>query len=66
MADGIIGRWNINGREIELSEVTFPDLTKCNGDRKRHIGITIGKVDGGHESGGLVSSFTELESELGL
>lgn len=71
LATEILGTWKVNGRTVELSEVTFPNLTDRDpqtGILKhydvRAVGITYGiGVDG---SGTVVHSFAELETELGL
>ena len=63
MADEILGSWEINGRKVELSEVTMPDFSSAKyfGGDKRYIGVTYE-----NESGPLVESFEELNRELGL
>lgn len=70
LADDVLGTWKINGRVVELSEVTFPNLSERDAQtgrlidrRDRMIGITYKNGDES-ESGGVVSSFAELESAL--
>lgn len=71
LADDILGRYKVNGQNVELSEVTFPNLEQrgTHGQlldfRVRFIGITF-SVDGKCKSGGVVSSFDELETVLGI
>ena len=70
MADAILGRWIINGREVELSEVTFPNLEQppYRAEMTRGIGVTYGEPDatGTTTAGPVVWSFEELEAELGI
>lgn len=63
-ADEILGVWEVNGRTVELSEVTMPNLTSRNGDRVRYIGVTFGT--GAESEGALVANFAQLEKLLGL
>ena len=69
MADDVIGVFSISGRNVELSEVTFPDLSKQgsigSGNRVRYVGVTS-DTGAGTENGGLASTFAELERALGL
>lgn len=68
MADEILGVWKLpSGRHVELSEVTFPDLTKppTRTDYKRFVGITF-MVNGITEAGDVVDTFAALEHALGL
>lgn len=72
LADEILGIWEINGRVVELSEVTFPNLEERDAAtgvllrfEVRHVGITFKKGDE-TESGGVVRSFDELEEALGV
>lgn len=73
IADEVLGTWSVNGRNVELSEVTFPNLSERdeNGRLKqfqvRYIGITFG-TGGGSDApdSPLVSTFAELERELGI
>jgi hypothetical protein len=59
MADEVLGVWSINGRPVELSEVTF--------GANRYVGITFGSASGSDRPDApLVSTFAELEHELGL
>jgi hypothetical protein len=59
MADEILGTWAINGRNVELSEVTFIDT--------RSVGITFGTAAGTDvPDNPIVYTFAELEKELGL
>lgn len=67
LADDVLGVYRAsNGRIVELSEVTFPNLSERdeNGnlihDNRRYIGFTF---DDGYT--GLVRSFAELELEIG-
>ena len=70
LANETLGTWSVNRKIVELSELTFPNLSErdergflLNHD-VRAIGITYGVgVDG---SGSVVHSFEELERELGL
>jgi hypothetical protein len=63
MADEILGVWEIAGRVVELSEVTF-DLGR---ERSRSVGVTIGDPETGeHHNGGLAHSWRELENLLGV
>jgi hypothetical protein len=70
LANEKLGTWKIKGRVVELSEVTFPNLTERDerGRLKIHdvraIGITYGV--GVDSAGTVVHSFAELERELGL
>ena len=67
LATDILGTWKVNGRIVELSEVTFPDFRRdpATGrlpyNDRRGIGLTF--TD---DSGTVVHSFTELESALGM
>lgn len=69
MADEILGTWSVKGRNVELSEVTFPNLSERdeNGQLRRFqvrsIGITF---ESDASSSPLVCTFGELERELGL
>lgn len=67
LADEVLGVWRVNGRTVELSEVTFPDLAgpRRPHGRARFVGITYGQASG-NVSGGVVSTFRELERELGI
>ena len=53
LADEVLGKWSINERNVELSEVTFTI-----GETHRYIGVTFG--DGLRNEAGLASSFAEL------
>lgn len=65
LADEIIGKWTINNRPVELSEVTMPDFSKGYGaDRVRYIGITFGQGSGNETA--IVATFAELETALGI
>ena len=67
LADEILGVWSINGRAVELSEVTMPDFSAGYGASSvRFIGITYGAAGTVHLAGPIVSSFAELEQELGI
>lgn len=59
LADEILGVWRINGRNVELSEVTFQI-----GETRRYVGITWG--DAVRTETGLAASFAELEALLDL
>lgn len=72
LADEKLGTWKVNGRVVELSELTFPNLEerdaatgRLKDHRVRAIGITI-KNGEESESGGVVKSFDELEEALGV
>jgi hypothetical protein len=68
LADDRLGTWSVNGRNVELSEVTFPDLSRpgalANNYRNRYVGITF-STGAGAESA-LASTFAELEEALGI
>lgn len=67
MADEVLGTWSVNGRNVELSEVTFPSLGERPRRTVRYIGVTFatGRTSGG--SGvALVETFADLERELGI
>lgn len=73
LADEILGTWSINGRNVELSEVRFPNLSERDerGSLKhfdvRGIGITFGTAAGSDAPDNpVVHSFAELEHELGI
>ena len=68
LADAVLGVYRAsNGRIVELSEVTFPNLSERDErgnlirDEYRYIGLTFDNGDTG-----LVRSFAELEREIGL
>lgn len=71
LADEVIGVFTLRsaGREgpVELSEVTFPDLSGGKRPRQtlRYVGVTFGE-GAGHVDGGLAASFAELEAILGI
>jgi hypothetical protein len=67
LADEVLGVWRVNDRTVELSEVTFPDLSQppYRAETRRYVGITYGQASG-IEDGGLASSFEELERALGI
>jgi hypothetical protein len=66
LADEILGVWSVDGRNVELSEVTFPDLEPGrHGQTRRYIGITFG-TGAGTQSGGIASTFDELERALSI
>lgn len=66
LADEILGTFKVNGRLVEISELTFPNLSER--DERgflihkdvRAIGLTF------EDGGTVVHSFQELERELGL
>lgn len=68
LADDVLGTWNINGRDVELSEVVFPSFERddatgrLKGDDIRYIGLSFPI---GVEAE-LVRSFSELERVLGI
>lgn len=73
LADEILGVWSVNGRNVELSEVTFPNLTERDEHghlirrQVRFIGITFGTGAGcDTPDQPVVRSFAQLEHELGL
>ena len=66
LADEILGTWSVAGRNVELSEVTFPSLEPgTRGERRRYVGVTFG-TGAGADSGPVVGTFVELEQALGL
>ena len=65
LADEVLGTFSINGRNVELSEVTFPSLGERPARTIRYVGVTFGtgaEVDGG----AVVSTLAELDKVLGL
>lgn len=74
LADEVLGVFRVGANIVELSEVTFPNLSDRDENgrlidrRDRYVGITywIGGETQGCESGGIVSSFAQLETALGL
>lgn len=70
LADEVLGTFSINGRNVELSEVTFPNLSerdengRLRDHRVRMVGITFGI--GVDQAGAVATTFAELERELGL
>ena len=67
LADEILGTWSINGRNVELSELTMPDFGVRPERRLRFVGITFGTGAGSDEPDNpVVATFHELEKELGL
>jgi len=71
LADENLGWYRVNGRTVELSAVTFPNLSERDerGFLKtydvRYIGLTYAD-DGDRTAGPLVDSFAALETELGI
>lgn len=67
LADDVLGVYRINGRTVELSEVTFPNLSDRDDNGNlirgnfRYIGATF--EDGATD---LARSFADLERILGL
>lgn len=68
LADDVLGVWKVNGRTVELSEMTFPNLEvrdpqtgRLLEGHKRRVGITF--ADG---ETAVVGSFAQLEQVLGL
>ncbi len=61
LADAILGVYRVNGRTVELSEVTMPNFGARPREDFRYVGLTF---DNGET--GLAHSFTELETALGL
>jgi hypothetical protein len=65
-----LGTWNIGGRIVEMSEMTFPNLTERDesGRLKRYdirgIGLTFGVGVAGE--GDVVHSWDELNEALGI
>jgi len=57
-----LGSWNIDGRDVELSEVTMPDFSQPSylADHRRFIGITYANPEGAR----VVDSWDELNAEL--
>ena len=66
LADDIIGTWNVNGRDVELSEVTMPNFRDRRGDRVRYVGLTFILPGNITRAGDVVSTFAELAEALGL
>jgi len=69
LADSILARWNVNGREVELSAVTMPDLgSNSYRDSIRFVGITWGESNGTlpTTAGTLCETWAELDTELGF
>lgn len=65
LAGDVLGTWEIGGRTVELSEVTFPDLSS-RGETVRYVGVSYVRADRSIDGGELVRSFAELERELGI
>ena len=73
LADEKLGTWSIGGRNVELSEVTFPNLSERDESgrlidkRVRMVGITFrtGAMPDRPDQP-VVTTFAELERELGL
>jgi len=75
LADEVLGVYGVRGpngtgRTVELSEVTFPDLSESAHRRgrpqmARYVGVTFGQASG-TESGGIAATFAELERALSL
>ena len=67
LADDILGRWRINGEEVELSEVRMPEFGVRPRRDIRFVGITFGHDRGTPDDrGGLVETFGDLNDVLGL
>lgn len=66
LADEVLGVWGINGRAVELSEVTFPVLGERPRRTERLIGITFGGSGGDERRTDIVRTFGELERALGI
>lgn len=65
LADEVLGVYSMNGRAVELSAVTFPDLGSGSMERKRrYVGITWLGDDGSTINGGLASTFADLDELL--
>lgn len=67
MADEVIGLFRLpGGRLVELSEVTFPDLSRpsWSAERRRYVGVTF-DGPGAMSSGDLCESWADLERQLG-
>lgn len=67
LADEVLGVFvTPAGRRVELSEVTFPDLSKPSwlGEKRRYVGITWDGI-GGRDTG-LAESWAELADLLGV
>lgn len=60
LADEVLGRWSVNGRPVEFSEVTFRI-----GETRRYVGLTFGEA-ASNDATALVDSFAALEEVLGL
>lgn len=68
LADEVLGVWKVNGRVVELSSVTFPNLSERDPEtgrlldtRNRLFGVTF--ADG---ETAVVGTFAALEEILGL
>jgi hypothetical protein len=69
LADEILDTWRINGRTVELSEVTFPDLRPGPEHRHqtvRYVGLTFSTGSGTDDGTALAGTFGELDRALGL
>jgi hypothetical protein len=65
LANDRLGTWKVNGRLVEMSEVTFPDFgARPRGDDIRGIGLTFGV--GVNSEGTVVHTWDELNEVLGL
>lgn len=65
LADEVLGTWSTGARIVELSELTFPALGDLGGRTVRYVGVTY-PTAAGTDGGTVVSSFAELEAELGF
>jgi hypothetical protein len=65
LADEVLGTWSVNGRNVELSEVTFPALGERPRRDERLVGVTFG-TGAGSDEGAVCRTFAELEEMLGL
>lgn len=67
LADEVLGVWKVNGRTVELSEMTFPNLEDRDErgmlirEDRRRIGVTFAD-----DETAVVGSFAALEEVLGL
>lgn len=66
LADAVLGVWSINGRSVELSEVTAPDFGKRPRRDIRYVGITFAGSGGDERHTDIAGSFAELELALGI
>jgi hypothetical protein len=72
LADEVLGTFEIEGRTVELSEVTFPNLSErdereiLKNERHRFVGICWEKDAQDSRESALAENFDELERLLGI